>query len=201
MKNINNIQISDIEKYWRPEIWDGCDHETNLSDQHIGYYAYILQNRLLSREKDDLYRILQYKEICNGFLSEIHCDLTDVEITEKTFTLDFGEKEELAKMQSLNKEELAEQYCSLEAANKIIDRLKNCIENPRLEHNFEFSFMAWIGGVGHPIVIRNGYLLKCLGNAEIKSFDEIDKYKAHLIYNHLQVNAKPCAFVQFEKKH
>jgi hypothetical protein len=55
-------------------------------------------------------------------------------------------------------------------------------------------------GFMEPVIIRNGFLLKCLNEALIKSFDEIENYEAVFVFNRMNVNPSICAFVRFEKK-
>lgn len=69
-------------------------------------------------------------------------------------------------------------------------------------HNFSLSF--WVNhpniGVSSCVIIRNGYLLKCLNEALIKDINEIEKYKAELIYENAKVNCGIASFVRFIKK-
>ncbi len=66
-------------------------------------------------------------------------------------------------------------------------------------HNFSLFFRIWHKGVGRPVILRNGYLLKCLKEAGIEKIEELNNYKAVLIYNNANVNPDICSFVKFEK--
>ena len=169
MINNQKLTIEDIEKHYYPGIWDSCDQITNLPDQKLGYYAYVLQGMLSDGTELPL-------EAAGGM-----------------FQCPGGYPHVLVSH-------------PLKLITEPIEELKIYSETVKLPTgresftNFNLFFRLYInGGVGHPVVLRNGYLLKCLDDAGIKSFEEVEDCKAVVVYNHLPVNPEISAFVQFIK--
>ncbi len=162
IKNKQNISIQEIEKHYKPLIWESVDKITNLSDETVGYYAYLLQEELKKRDFLAISVLVSdYNGVKNGVL--ISQPLEEIILPIKDI--------------SINREIVMGQLI-----------------------NFELFFMAYNGSHGHPVVLRNGYLLKCLKEAGITDFKELKQYEAVLIYNYAEVNPHLCSFVKFKKK-
>lgn len=167
--------IEHIAARYRPEIWDTFEQITNLSDETVGYYAYLLQEILAE----------------GGRISGDNNEAVLKEIQ----ALKALENPEVLVTSPLTKH-----TCAME---NITVSYKH---NPPTQglnmdlHLYDLFFTAWVNHVGHPVVLRNGYLLKCLNEAGIKTFEELENYNAVVIYNHAKVNPHICSFVKFEKK-
>jgi hypothetical protein len=64
----------------------------------------------------------------------------------------------------------------------------------------ELLFQVTVKGITKTIVIRDGFLLKCLNDAEIIDFNQLENFNAVFVYNNLNVNPELSAFIKFEKK-
>jgi hypothetical protein len=160
MINKKNTTIEDLRGAYQAVVWDSCDEITNLSDETVGYYAYLLQEAL---SKVDAYKVIESLKdksvLISKTLEKVTYPMDELEIIQKT------------------------------------------LDVPPIKMDcFELFFRVWHQGVGIPVIVRNGYLLKCLIDAGIQSFDELYKYNAVLIYNRANVNGDICSFVEFEKK-
>lgn len=164
MKNKKNITIEDVEKHYKPFVWDSCSEITNLSDETIGYYAYKLQEFLLKIDKYFIIETLNNEDVLiNRQLKKIVSSMENMEI----------------------------KYEAIEFKSKI--------KKPVFLHKFELFFRVEALGFSLPVYLRNGYLLKCLKDAEIKTFEELENYKAIFIYNNAKTNPHICSFVKFKK--
>lgn len=66
--------------------------------------------------------------------------------------------------------------------------------------NYELSIRAWHRGIGHPIVLRNGFLLHHLLIAGIENLDDLSNFNAKIIYLPKKINPEIISFVGFVKK-
>lgn len=188
MKNEKNITIADLEKHYQAVVWDSCDKITNLSDETVGYYAFKLQEVLLKKSDCQINEVLKDNSVLiSKMLEQIVCPLD-----EPVVTLNADEFN--------NAKSPMEHYSKSAQKEKIITQLEEASKTPIILHQFELFFRVWHRGLGIPVVLRNGYLLKCLKDAGIKTFEELDEYEAVLIYNSANVNGHICSFVKFQKK-
>lgn len=195
MKNEKNLTIEDLEKYYEAQYWDSCNITTNLSDENIGYYAFKLQELFLEKIKNEyeyeINEILKDNSVLiNNKLEKIVCPLDELVITYKSDEFP-------------NLKNRIEHYNNPKQKEILISKIvqpKEVSKRTIKFHQFELFFRVWYKGCGFPVVLRNGYLLKCLKDAEIKTFEELDEYEAVLIYNNANVNANVCSFVKFKKK-
>lgn len=167
MRNPHNITLDFIRGIYQPVIYDTCDQISNLSDQYVGYYAYMLQQELF--------------RIQNAHAVESLFKLPEV-LPSKML--------ELMKYPIKNAEIIYDEHL-MEINGKPGPKLKNISLFFQVERH---------PGMLEPIIIRNGFLLRCLDEALIKSLDDIEKYEAVFVYNRMNVNPSICAFVRFEKK-
>ncbi len=203
MKNEKNITIEDLRFHYQPLIWDSVDHITNLSDETVGYYAYKLQEVLIA---NNLYNVLYNMVLKSSYvlvpipLQLIVSSMDNLEVLYTRSEMNTAQRAlDEYEQNPVKKEEViaarGESWC-----NDYFNKLKEGAKTPFVLNNYELRFMIWHKGCGHTVVLRNGYLLKCLNNAEIKSFDELKNYNAVVVYNSANVNPHICSFVRFELK-
>ena len=206
MKNEKNITIQDLEKCYKPLVWDSCDKISNLSDETVGYYAYLLQEELNKRDLLAIGVLVSDNNggVKNGVLVSEPLQKITLPIVEPSITYKADEfNNAKSQLEHYNNPEQREKLIAemgQENFDERIRQLEEASKTPMILHQFELFFRVWSGGVGSPIVLRNGYLLKCLNEAGIKTFEELDEYEAVLIYNRAKVNGHYCSFVKFEKK-
>ena len=202
MKNEQNITIEQISQNYRPEIWDSCDLITNLLNQETGLYAYRMQELLSS----EINNILKDKDVLiKNPLEYIVSPMKEVKLDYEyqEFETDSENKVMLMTYEKnptifdKKKKELGDVEFEI-----FLHNLKNNAESKKIRHlhNFSMRFTAWRNAVGSHITIRNGFLLKCLLDADIKSLDELVDYDAVLIYNLSEINPQFISFVKFQKK-
>jgi hypothetical protein len=201
MKNEKNITIQDLEKCYRAVVWDSCDKITNLSDGTVGYYAYKLQELLLKKSAYEVNEALKDNSVLiSKMLEQIAFPMDELAITYKGDEWNMA-KEYLDNLETnLEQKEKIKSNMGEEKFSEMISKYKESAKTPMILHQFELFFRIWHNGVGFPVVLRNGYLLKCLKDADIQFFEELDEYEAVLIYNSANVNGHICSFVKFQKK-
>lgn len=200
MKNEKNITIADLEKCYQAVVWDSCDKITNLSDETVGYYAYKLQELLFRKSAYEINEALKDNSVLiSKMLEQIVYPLDEPVITYKADEFN-NAKIQLEHYNSPEQKEKLIAEIGQEKFDAQIARLEEVSKTPMILHQFELFFRVWHRGCGTPVVLRNGYLLKCLKDAGIKTFEELDEYEAVLIYNSANVNGHICSFVKFQKK-
>jgi hypothetical protein len=201
MKNEKNITIADLEKCYQAVVWDSCDKISNLSDETVGYYAYKLQELLLRKSAYEINEALKDNSVLiSKMLEQIVYPLDEPVITYKADEWNRA-KEYLDNLEkNPEQKEKIKSEMGEEKFAEMISKYEEGVKTPMILHQFELFFRVWHGGCGMPVVLRNGYLLKCLKDAGIKTFEELDEYEAVLIYNRANINGHICSFVKFQKK-
>lgn len=177
MKNKQNITIEDIRKHYKPSLSDSCDQISNLSDQTLGYYAWFLQ------EKIQTFIYQKKNEVDSDFFAPLLSSLRNANAQNSEATL-------------------IDAPLTMESAlieNAQISYTHTQFNENIALHNFELSFEIPIGCVQYPIVLRNGYLFRCLEESLIQDFEEIDSCEATVIFHPANSNPHICAFVRFKK--
>jgi hypothetical protein len=162
-----NITLDFIRENYQPVIWDTCDRISNLSDQYVGYYAYMLQQELFRiQNAAAVEHLFKFPEVLPSKMLELmKYPIKNAEIIYDEVKMEIGGK-----------------------------------PGPLLKNISLFFQVERYPGLREPIIIRNGFLLRCLDEALIKSLDDIENYEAVFVYNRMNVNPAICAFVRFEKK-
>jgi len=207
MKNEQKTTVKDLRKQYKPELWCSCSKITNLSDETVGYYAYLLQEELNKKDLLSISILMSEKDgglkkgiLINKPLIQIIYPMVELKITYKADEWNRAKEylEELEKNPILKENKISE--LGEERFLEMIKKYEEDVKNPMILHQFDLFFRVWHNGCGIPVVLSNGYLLKCLNDAGINKFEELEEYNAVLIYNEAQVNAHICSFVKFEKK-
>ena len=160
--NQQNITFDFLQKTFNPVIYSGFSPITNLSDQYVSYYAYLLQEYHIGISSFKIDLALENKScLVEKHLEKIVLQLTDLTIIYKhTITENYG-------------------------------ALLPCIE---------LSFKVTANLITKTVLIRDGFLLKSLMDAEITDFNQLENYNAVFVFNNLNVNPELSAFIKFEKK-
>ena len=200
MKNEYGITIEFLNelpfvKFEAEALWG----ESNLSDQRLGYYAYLLQQQnlpahtdLLDEAMNDEYCLV--KEQLGLKLGRID-DLEIKSVGNNWKRLDdylkrVNEDENYRKLLMESKGDKYEQYIK-----EISDR------SPYSGQPMDFELELYVRFANSHwqwIILRNAFMIKTLQQAKITSFDQLVSRCATFVYSKSQLNSRVVAFVKFE---
>lgn len=198
MINEQNITLSEIEKYYSPNQHDTVDAISNLPDQHVAYYACLLQDEL-NRAR---FRIGADENVFkNPFcllvkpLSVIECAIAEPKLSCNIIESNPA-KNFIDEIEKNDKKSEIIKSIGQVGYDKILMEAKEASKKPIIIRNYELFFKVYVRGIQSGIVLRNGFILKSLmdSGAELQN---IDKYRAVVVYNQADINPHTSAFVKF----
>jgi hypothetical protein len=170
MINQQNITFDFLQSTFKPVIHSGFSPITNLCDQYLGYYAYYLQMSMVG--------------ICTHKIDEaLENSYTLVDRPLEKIVLPMIDIKIISTIHT-------KKFKDFSDAARVFEWLP-CIE---------LLFQVSVKGITKTVVIRDGFLLKSIIDAEITDFNQLENYNAVFVYNNLNVNPELSAFIKFQKK-